>query len=218
MQVTQGLHLKLQVIQDTQDASYTRPSTHVTSYTRHSRCQSHKALNSSYKLYKILKLQVTLDSQGKVRKTAKIRKRYKQVPQLTQDTTWESNKSTINITNKSQEVSTFPAGDHKAAMNSNVTQVTCYSRHSRCKLHKALNSSYKLYKTLKMQVTQGPQRKLRVIQDTQVASYAKPSTQVTSHTRHSRCQLHKALNSSYKSYKTLKMPVTQCPQLKLQVM
>ena len=53
----------------------------------------------------------------KVRKTAKIRKRYNQVPHLTQDTTWESNKNTINITNKSQEASPFPAGDHKAAMN-----------------------------------------------------------------------------------------------------
>ena len=33
----------------------------------------------------------------KVRKRAKIRKRYNQVPYLTQDTTWESNKNTINI-------------------------------------------------------------------------------------------------------------------------
>ena len=51
----------------------------------------------------------------KVRKMAKIRNRYNQVPHLTQDTTWESNTTTINITNKSQEVSPFPAGDHKAA-------------------------------------------------------------------------------------------------------
>ena len=48
---------------------------------------------------------------------AKIRKRYNQVPHLTQDTTWESNRNTINIINKSQEVSPFPAGDHKATMN-----------------------------------------------------------------------------------------------------
>ena len=54
---------------------------------------------------------------GKVRKTAKIRKRYNLVPHLTQGTTWESNKNSINITNKSQEASPFPAGDHKAAMN-----------------------------------------------------------------------------------------------------
>ena len=52
----------------------------------------------------------------KVRKTAKIRKRCNPVPHLTQDTTWERNKTTINIINKSQEVSPFPAGDHKAAM------------------------------------------------------------------------------------------------------
>ena len=50
-------------------------------------------------------------------KDDKIRKRYNQVQHLTQDTTWESNKYTINITNKSQEVSPFPAGDHKPAMN-----------------------------------------------------------------------------------------------------
>ena len=54
---------------------------------------------------------------SKVRKIAKIGKRYNQVPHLTQDTIWESNKNTINITNKSQEVSPFPAGDYKAAMN-----------------------------------------------------------------------------------------------------
>ena len=34
---------------------------------------------------------------------------------MTQETTWESNKNTINITNKSQEVSPFSAGDHNAA-------------------------------------------------------------------------------------------------------
>ena len=35
----------------------------------------------------------------------------------TRDTKWKSNKIIINITNKSQEVSPFPSGDHKAAMN-----------------------------------------------------------------------------------------------------
>ena len=49
----------------------------------------------------------------KVRMTARIRSRYNQV----KDTKWESNKITINITNKSQKVSSFPSGDHKAAMN-----------------------------------------------------------------------------------------------------
>ena len=45
-----------------------------------------------------------------VRKEVKIRKRYNQIPHLTQDITWESYKHTINITNKrsahSQQVTT----------------------------------------------------------------------------------------------------------------
>ena len=44
----------------------------------------------------------------KVRKEANIRKRRNQVPHLTQDTTWESNKHTINITNKSKEATPPP--------------------------------------------------------------------------------------------------------------
>ena len=53
----------------------------------------------------------------KVRKTARIKNRYNQGPHLSQDTKWESNKITINITIKGQEVSPFPSGDHNAAMN-----------------------------------------------------------------------------------------------------
>ena len=53
----------------------------------------------------------------KVRKTARISNQYNQVPHLTQDTKWQSNKTTINITNNSQEVRPFPSDDHKAAMN-----------------------------------------------------------------------------------------------------
>ena len=53
----------------------------------------------------------------KARKAAKIRNRYNQVPHVTQDTTWESEKTQLKITNTSQEVSPFPAGYHKAAMN-----------------------------------------------------------------------------------------------------
>ena len=52
----------------------------------------------------------------KVRKLTKSRNQYNQVPQLTKDTTWENDKTQLNITNESQEVSPFPAGDHKAAM------------------------------------------------------------------------------------------------------
>ena len=53
----------------------------------------------------------------KVRKTARIKNRYNQEPHMSQDTKWDSNKITINITNKSQAVSHFPSRDDKAAMN-----------------------------------------------------------------------------------------------------
>ena len=54
----------------------------------------------------------------KVSKEAKIRNQCTEVPYLTQDTTPESDKNTIkHHTQESQEVSPFPAGDHKAAMN-----------------------------------------------------------------------------------------------------
>ena len=49
----------------------------------------------------------------KVRKAAKIRNRFNQVLHMTQDTTWESDKTV-----KHHKVSPFSAGDHKAAMNS----------------------------------------------------------------------------------------------------
>ena len=54
----------------------------------------------------------TCEISYKVRKKAKIRNQYNQVPQLTQITTWESDKS-IRKRNiqESQEVSLFPAGD-----------------------------------------------------------------------------------------------------------
>ena len=59
---------------------------------------------------------------NKVSKKAKIRNRYNQLPHLTQDTTWESDKNTRKYhIEKSQEVSHFPAGDHKSAINRQET-------------------------------------------------------------------------------------------------
>ena len=49
-------------------------------------------------------------------KVAKIRNRYNQVPHLTQDTNGKVTNSQ-KTTNESQEVSPFPAGDHKAHIN-----------------------------------------------------------------------------------------------------
>ena len=54
----------------------------------------------------------------KVSKGAKIRNRYNQVPHLTQDTNGEVTNSQLDTTNESQEVSPFPAGDHKAHRHS----------------------------------------------------------------------------------------------------
>ena len=51
------------------------------------------------------------------RKGAKIKNQYNKVPHLTQDTQGKVSKTQLNLTNESQEVSSFPAGDLKAAMN-----------------------------------------------------------------------------------------------------
>ena len=53
----------------------------------------------------------------KVSKGAKIRNRYNQVPHLTQDTNRKVTNLQLDTTNESQEVSPFPAGDHKAHIN-----------------------------------------------------------------------------------------------------
>ena len=47
-----------------------------------------------------------------------IRDQYNQVPHLTQDTTWESDKNDRkHHIKESQEACPFPEGDHKAAKN-----------------------------------------------------------------------------------------------------
>ena len=66
----------------------------------------------------------------KVSKGAKFRNRYNQVPHLTQDTNGKVTNSQFYTTNESQEVSNFPAGDHKAHLNS------CAQRHSKHKTEK----------------------------------------------------------------------------------
>ena len=75
-------------------------------------------------------------SDRKVRKRAKIRNRYNQSPHLTQDTSGKVTTSQLDITNESQEVSPFPAGDHKASINirtrkhnKNKTEITNDPRH-----------------------------------------------------------------------------------------
>ena len=50
----------------------------------------------------------------KVRKNANIRNRCNQAPHLTQDTNGKVASSQLDITNESQKVNPFPAGDNKA--------------------------------------------------------------------------------------------------------
>ena len=52
-----------------------------------------------------------------VSKGAKIRNRYNKIPHLTQDTNGKETNSQLDTTNESQEVSPFPAGNHKAHIN-----------------------------------------------------------------------------------------------------
>ena len=53
----------------------------------------------------------------KVSKGAKIRNRYNQVQHLFQHTNGKVTNSQLDTTNEIQEVSPFPAGDHKAHIN-----------------------------------------------------------------------------------------------------
>ena len=69
----------------------------------------------------------------KVNKGAKIRNRYNQVPHLTQDTYGKVTNSQLDTTDESQEVSPFPAGDHKAHINRRAQR---HSRHKTEQKHK----------------------------------------------------------------------------------
>ena len=69
----------------------------------------------------------------KVSKGAKIRSRYNQVPNPTQDTNGKVTNSQLDTTNESQEVSPFPAGDHKANINRRTQR---HSKHNTEQKHK----------------------------------------------------------------------------------
>ena len=53
---------------------------------------------------------------------------------------WESDKLTVDTTNESQEVSPFPAGDHKTHIN------RCAQRHSKNKTEKNIKDPQKKYR------------------------------------------------------------------------
>ena len=77
----------------------------------------------------------------KVSKGAKIRNRYNQVPHLTQDTNGKVINLQLDTTNDSQEVSPFPAGDHKAHIN---RRVQIHSKHMTEQKHKDPQKKYRL--------------------------------------------------------------------------
>ena len=79
-------------------------------------------------------------SPNKVSKGAKIRNRYNQVPHLTQDTNGKVTNSQLDTTNESQEVSPFPAGDHKVHINRRA------QRHSKHKTEKNIKDPQKKYR------------------------------------------------------------------------
>ena len=76
----------------------------------------------------------------KLSKNAKIRNLYNQVPQLTQDTNGKLTNLQLDTTSESQEVSPFPAGDHKAHINRRA------QRHSKHKTEKNLKDPQKKYR------------------------------------------------------------------------
>ena len=84
-------------------------------------------------------LAMTLDTLEKYKfktsKGVKIRNKYNQVPHLTQDTNGKVTNSRLDTTKESQEVSPFPAGDHKAHINRRI------QRHSKHKTEKHKRST-----------------------------------------------------------------------------
>ena len=79
-------------------------------------------INSNFKIFKSVSFfRASLVSLRCVlvqsKKRAKIRNRYNQVPHLTQDTNGKVTTSQLELTYEGQEVSPFPAGDHKSSIN-----------------------------------------------------------------------------------------------------
>ena len=74
-----------------------------------------------------------------VSKGAKIRNQYNQGPHLTQDTNGKVTNLQLDPTNESEEVSPFPASDHKAHLNRRA------QRHCKHKTEKSIKDPQKKY-------------------------------------------------------------------------
>ena len=113
--------------------------------------QKKKTIMASYsilqKTIKLVQDETSLSSKRhKVSKGAKIRNRYNQVPQLTQDTNEKVINSQLYTTNESQEVSPFPAGDHKAQKQ---TRTKAYQTQNRKQNIKDPQKKYTLERSVK---------------------------------------------------------------------
>ena len=101
-------------------------------------CSNVEDFNNSNKFLTSKLLNKVIDTLSilvKVSKGAKLRSRYNQVPHLTQDTNGKVTNSQLDTANESQEVSPFPAGDHKAHINRRA------KRHSKYKTEKHKRST-----------------------------------------------------------------------------
>ena len=70
------------------------------------------------------------------------------VPHLTQETNWKVTNSQLDITNESQKVSPFPAGDHKASLIRRARKHNKYKTEITRMMHKtstALERSVKYF-------------------------------------------------------------------------
>ena len=85
-----------------------------------------------------------MKSNVKVCKGAENRNRYNQVHHLTQNTNGEVTNSQLYTNNESQEVSPFPAGDHKAHID---RRAQSHSKHKTEQKHKRLRTmSYTIWR------------------------------------------------------------------------
>ena len=113
----------------------------LTIYDFGSRLFSETLMSDGY-FQKILEMKVTKTCPKyilKVSKGVKIRNRYNKVPHLTQDTNGKVTNSQLDTTNESQEVSPFPAGDHRAHINRHAQR---HSKHKTEQKHKRSTKKY----------------------------------------------------------------------------
>ena len=87
----------------------------------------------------------------KVRKKAKIRNRYNQVPHLTKGTVWENDKNTRkHHIQESQAVSPFTTGDHKAEGCKTLTRQYGKDKHKIKKIQKITALDWSVRKLLEV--------------------------------------------------------------------